>query len=75
MFGRPLTIERAWDQVVEWLSLRNVWIPHPTARHGAVLGGLLAAAHAVEHGLELCSTDADFARSPAVRWRNPLKSV
>ena len=31
------------------------------------------AALAVEHQAELCSTDADFARFPGLRWRNPLR--
>lgn len=30
------------------------------------------AALAMEHGLELCSADRDFARFPGLRWRNPL---
>ncbi len=30
------------------------------------------AALAMEHGLEVCSADADFARVPYLRWRYPL---
>jgi uncharacterized protein len=30
------------------------------------------AALAIEHQAELQSTDADFARFPGLRWRNPL---
>jgi predicted nucleic acid-binding protein len=30
------------------------------------------AALAIEHGCELVSTDADFARFPALTWKNPL---
>jgi hypothetical protein len=30
------------------------------------------AAIALEHGLELCSADTDFARFDDVRWLNPL---
>jgi hypothetical protein len=30
------------------------------------------AALAIEHGLTLCSTDGDFGRFPALRWRDPL---
>jgi hypothetical protein len=30
------------------------------------------AARAVEHGLVLGSSDADFARFPGLRWGNPL---
>ncbi|CAN5333768.1 hypothetical protein BH20ACT9_BH20ACT9_20690 [soil metagenome] len=59
----------------------------PTSRHGQVLGQLITAHHprgnlvsdahvatlAIEHGLELCCADSDFARFPEVRWRNPLE--
>jgi hypothetical protein len=30
------------------------------------------AALAIEHGLELCSNDGDFARFAELRWFNPL---
>jgi hypothetical protein len=56
------------------------------AQHAEVLAGLLPAvgnranlvpdAHlaalAMEYGLTLCSTHADFARFPGLRWENPL---
>ena len=85
-FTPPLTIGEAWEQVLEWLSLPQVWIPQPGERHAEVLGQLLEstgatgnlipdahlAALAVEHGLTLCSTDGDFARFGTVRWENPL---
>ena len=45
-------------------------------RDGQAVAGVVTDAHlaalAVEHGCELVSTDADFARFPGVRWRNPL---
>jgi predicted nucleic acid-binding protein len=61
-------------------------VPQPTERHGEVLGGLLAqpgvrgnlvpdahlAALAIEHGLTLCSIDADFGRFAGLKWHNPL---
>jgi toxin-antitoxin system PIN domain toxin len=86
LFEQPLPVAEAWDQVQEWLALRNVWIPLPTDQHAAIMGDLLVAANAganlvpdahlaalaLEHGLVVCSSDADFARFPAVRWRNPL---
>ena len=85
-FARPLAMAQAWEQVEEWLSLRGVWIPEPTERHAHVLATMLSSANAtgnlvpdahlaalaIEHGLELCSTDSDFARFPGLRWRNPL---
>lgn len=77
----------ALRQTTAWLACENVWTPHPDARHGEVLGNLLAlpgvhgnlvpdahlAALAIEHGLTLCSTDGDFARFPGLRWENPLQ--
>jgi len=86
VYDRPLTAKQAWSQVEEWLSAGTAWIPVPTQRHGSILGDLIRrhdirgnlvtdaalAALAIEHGLELCSADSDFARFPEVKWRNPL---
>lgn len=86
VFGRPLTIETAWRQVRAWLDVPVAWIPQPTDRHAAEVERLLLATHAtgnlvpdahlaalaIGNGLELCSTDGDFARFPGLRWRNPL---
>jgi toxin-antitoxin system PIN domain toxin len=83
---RPLTPTEAWQFVGDWLACDNVWIPLPTERHADVLAGLLAtydlrgnlvadadlAALAIEHGLEICSADTDFARFREVRWTNPV---
>ena len=85
---RPATMQSAWQQVKAWLACEPAWIPQPTERHADVLAELLAlpglqgnlvtdahlAALAIEHGLTLCSTDGDFARFPALVWRNPLAS-
>ena len=60
---------------------------HPGDRHADILfdlldaagvaGNLTADAHlaamAIEHRAELHSTDADMARFPGLRWKNPLK--
>jgi len=86
IFPRPLSARAAWGQVEGWLSCRNAWIPEPTRRHGGILRSLLSnvgnrsnlvpdahlAALAMEYGLVLCSTDADFSRFEGLRWRNPL---
>lgn len=86
VFARPLALRDAWRQVEEWLALPTVWIPGPTEQHAQVLGRLLVdanvggnivmdahlAALSLEHGLELCTADSDYARFPGVRWRNPL---
>lgn len=87
VFPRPESIAEAWHQVEEWLANDNAWIPQPTERHVEVIarqlslpgiyGGLVHDAHlaalAIEHGLELCTTDGDFARFPGLRWKNPLR--
>lgn len=86
MFARPLATADAWLQVRTWLGAEVAWTPNPTDRHVVILGRLLAepgvngnlvhdadlAALAIEHGLELCSNDGDFARFPSLRWSNPL---
>lgn len=86
VFEQPLSVAQAWGQVEEWLALPGIWIPQPTEQHARIVGDLLLAANAagnlvpdahlaamaIEHGLEICSTDADFARFAGVRWRNPL---
>ena len=86
VFSRPEPLADAWSQVREWLSCECVWIPAPTERHAEVLGRLLGtapaggnlvpdahlAALAIEHGLELCTSDAGFARFPGLAWRRPL---
>jgi toxin-antitoxin system PIN domain toxin len=83
---RPLTAEQAWAYVQDWLTCDNAWMPQPTASHAAVLGGLITsadvrgnlvadadlAALAIEHGLQVCSADSDFARFSQVRWVNVL---
>ncbi len=87
IFAKPLGLDAAWTQVREWLSLPAVWTPEPTERHAEVFAltlrdagrgaDLVSDAHlaalAIEHGLELCSTDRDFARFEGLRWRDPLR--
>ena len=45
-------------------------------RRYRLAGNLVPDAHlaaiAIEHGLEVCSADSDFARFTEIRWRNPL---
>lgn len=87
VFSSPLTPQEAFDLVDEWLSRPCATILHPTDRHSIVLrqlieplgtaGNLMPDAHlaalAMEHGGEVCSADADFARFSGVRWHNPLE--
>ena len=86
VFEKPLTVLKAWEQVEGWLDVPTVWIPSPTDAHHEILGKLIRenqltarqvpdahlAALSIEHGLELCSTDGDFARFSGLRWRNPV---
>lgn len=82
----PFTVDEALDVLDGWLERPNVVFVHPTDRHPALLRELLAplgsggnlttdahlAALAIEHGAELCSSDADFSRFPGLRWVDPL---
>jgi toxin-antitoxin system PIN domain toxin len=86
IFQKPLTVQAAFDLVYTWLHQPSVTVPEPTARHLRTMrdlisplgtgGNLTSDAHlaalAIEHGAELCSADADFARFARLRWRNPL---
>jgi toxin-antitoxin system PIN domain toxin len=86
VFERPLNAVEAWSQAEEWLACPPAWAPAPTEKHGEILATLISvvgnrpnllpdaslAALALEHGLILCSTDADFARFPGLQWDNPL---
>ncbi len=85
--AQPLQPDEAWQVVDDWLSADLAWVPVPTARHRFILHHLVAthqlaanlipdahlAALAIEHGVEVCSGDSDFARFPDVRWSNPLR--
>lgn len=87
IYERPASMNEAWRLAESWLDCPNVWVPAPTQNHRVVLAGLLRlpsirsnlvpdvhlAALAIEHGLTLCSADADFARFPGLRWTNPLQ--
>ena len=86
VMARPAAMTAARSQIRTWLECDSVWIPTPGERHAEILDGLLAlagihgnlvmdahlAALAIEHGLEICSADADFVRFPNVHWINPL---
>jgi toxin-antitoxin system PIN domain toxin len=87
MWDSPLGVTEALRVVRSWLSQPNTWVPEPGPRHFDVLAVLLEphgssrlttdahlAALAIEHGLELCSRDRDFARwtDDGLRSRDPL---
>jgi hypothetical protein len=81
----PMTPGDAVGQVERWLDAPAAVVAHATARHAALLRGLLEAtgtagnlttdAHlaalAVEHGADIVSFDRDFARFPGLRHRLP----
>jgi toxin-antitoxin system PIN domain toxin len=82
----PLSPGDALDRVDEWVGREHVQLIEPGPRHLHVVrqllegigvaGGLTTDAHlaalAIEYQCELVSNDADFARFPGLRWRNPL---
>jgi hypothetical protein len=84
----PLPAKGAIAHVRSWHMRPNVSVLEPGPRHLELLdylfeslgiaGRLTTDAHlaalAIEHQCELCSNDADFARFPGLRWRDPLKS-
>ncbi len=86
VFANPFTVDEALDLVDSWLAQSTVTVLNPTDRHNRLLRELLTplgtagnltndahlAALAIEHGAEMCSADADFARFPGLRWSNPL---
>lgn len=72
----------------QWLAQPHVRIVHPPDSHFTRWAGLIKhigtagnlttdahlAALAIERGLILHSTDADFARFPGLKWKNPIES-
>ena len=82
----PLAPLDALARVRVWLEQPGVRVVEPGPRHldllaelfrATAVGGALTtdthlAALAIEHQAELHSNDADFARFPGLRWRNPI---
>ena len=85
VFPKPLRPIDAIDVLRSWLAQPTAVVVEPTSRHLDVLaeflsevgtaGNLVNDAHlaalALEHGCELVSYDADFARFSGVRWQTP----
>jgi toxin-antitoxin system PIN domain toxin len=83
---RPLPVDLACRAVESWLTRPQVLLLHPGRRHAEILLGLLRAAGtggnlttdahlaalAIEHEVELNTTDSDFSRFPGLRWSKPL---
>jgi toxin-antitoxin system PIN domain toxin len=88
-FPSPLSAEEAAVQVEEWLDAPRAWLPEPTAQFRDVFTSLIRshdvrgplvtdaqlAALAIDHGVPVVSTDADFARFSSVEWLNPLNDA
>lgn len=87
-FSAPLSTARAFEHVDGWLGAPVATVVKPSDRHarhlrellesiGSTAGNLTSDAHlaalAIEHGAELCSHDADFARFEGLRWTDPLR--
>lgn len=86
VFPRRLSAAAATEVVDGWFAAPAVVALSPGEEHWRILRSLIdgsgtagnltidahLAALAIEHGAELCSTDADFARFPALRRTNPL---
>ena len=86
IFENPLPVGDALDRVEEWLTQPQVHLIHPPQAHFPTLSTLLKslgtagnlttdahlAALAIDRGLILHTTDADFARFPGLKWENPL---
>jgi toxin-antitoxin system PIN domain toxin len=84
--AHPLTPERAARFVADWLEAEVSWIPREGPGHAHIVtdlitryqlrGNIVSDAHlaalAIEHGLEVRSNDADFARFSEIRWINPV---
>ena len=86
VYPNPMTVAEGIAAVNEWLVHPAVALLHMGERHWEILTGLIVrgsvsgpgitdahlAALAIEHGLEVCSNDSDFARFSEVRWINPV---
>lgn len=89
LFSNAISLSDAISRVESWFAQPCVRLIYPTPTHWRTLRTLLEqaqananlvtdahlAALAIEHGCELCSTDADFSRFPRLKWRNPLRRV
>jgi uncharacterized protein len=78
----PMPLSDALAEVRRWFSSPNVTLLQVTVQHwdhlekigwtGPDVSDAHLAAIAMEHGGELHTNDADFARCPGLRWKNPI---
>lgn len=88
IFSSPLTPEQVFGVIRDWLSIPGIVALQPGPRHlellermvrehravGPLMTDAILAAHALENGATLASTDQDFSRFAGLRWVNPLSS-
>lgn len=88
VYQNPYSPPELLGVIGTWLELPQVKIIHPSGQHFILLSALIRqigtagnlttdahlAALAIERGLILQTTDADFARFPGLKWNNPLKA-
>jgi toxin-antitoxin system PIN domain toxin len=86
VMSNPLSTAASTAQMNNWLSLPNIQIANPGAKHWTIFHDLInrhkltgssvtdahLAALAIEHGWQLCTADHGFSRFQALRWRNPI---
>lgn len=86
MMSHPATPSQAMDFANAWFRYPHIAPINPGIEHLSLLrdalaaagvgGNLVTDAHlaalAMEYQAEVHSNDADFARFPGLRWRNPL---
>jgi toxin-antitoxin system PIN domain toxin len=84
--ARPLSPDDAMRFVDDWLASDVAWVPSTGPHHQEILGRLVRRHHlrgnlisdghlaalAIEHGLQMCSADTDFARFDELDWLNPI---
>ena len=86
VFSNPMEPLDAISHVQSWLDCSQTQIVTPGPRHLEILADIMGSARAsgrlttdahlaalaIETQSELHSNDADFARFPGLRWRNPI---
>ena len=86
IFQNPYSPEEMMGIVSTWLEQPQVKFIHPSERHFALFARLIGelgtagnlttdahlAALAMERGMTLQSTDADFSRFEGLKWKNPI---
>lgn len=86
VLAEPLSAQDAWSAITQLLDHPRIWVPTPGIEHRAIFDQLMQqyqptgdlvmdlslTALAQEHGLQVVSSDSDFARFPESRWLNPL---